>query len=200
MKKRNHLAQSVRVLTVMAIATTGMSMPAIAAPEIVADEGSLRLAQTSLTGQCRAAKQQIPIFRTADPTSEALRLLAGNEQVTLGDSAVDLNGFIGISAPVRGYVQAVNLKLCTGDSDLATVRPVSPNLCRQVARPPQGLLIRRQPSVTAALVDGVAYLGRVTLSSNPATTRKADGREWVEISSPARGWVSNGLDTQTESN
>ena len=201
METMTRLGQSVSIFAVIAIATAGMGVPAIAVPNITTSEESLQLAQQlSLVGQCRAAKLQIPVFRTADATSEALRLLATNEQVTLADPAVDLNGFIGISAPIRGYVQATNLKLCNDSGDLGTVPRVSANLCRQVARPPQGLLIRREPRTTAALVGEVAYLGRVTLTSNPPTERKVDGRSWVQISSPARGWVSNGLDTQPESN
>jgi len=196
MEKLNRVSQLVNVLVVMAIVLTGMSIPAIAGTDITASEGSLTLAQASLVGQCRATRLQIPIFRMADATSEALRLLSPNEQVTIADSSVGVNGFIGISAPVSGYVHAINLKPCSNGSDTSGNK----GLCRKVARPAQGLLIRRQPSVAAAQVGGVAYLGRVTLTTTPATAKQADGRNWVEISSPARGWVSNGLVTQSQSN
>ncbi|HEY9600862.1 MAG TPA: SH3 domain-containing protein [Allocoleopsis sp.] len=202
MKKINCLGQSVHVLAVMAIATTGMSIPAIAGSDIPTSQETLKVAQASLAGQCRAAKLQIPVFRSANTTSEAVRLLAANEQVTLADIAVDANGFISISSPVVGYVQATNLKPC-GDSAVtppSNVPPANQNLCRRVARPSQGLAIRREPSTAAVQVGGVRYLGRVTLTTSPATLKRADNRDWVEISSPVRGWVSNGLVTESKSN
>jgi hypothetical protein len=62
------------------------------------------------------------------------------------------------------------------------------------------LVIRREPTTTSARLGRVAYLGRVTLSATPATEKKDEVRNWVEISSPVRGWVSNGLLTEEESN
>jgi hypothetical protein len=69
-----------------------------------------------------------------------------------------------------------------------------------VVKPPQGLAIRREPSIKGPVVGGVAYLGRVTLTTNPPTTKTADNRDWIEISSPVRGWISSGLVTATTSN
>lgn len=195
MEKLNRLGQWLNILVVMAIVITGMSSPALAGTEITASEGSLNLAQASLVGQCRAVKLQIPIFRSASATSEALRLLATDEQVTLAGSS-NADGLIGISAPVNGFVHAINLKACSNGTNTSGNK----GLCRKVARPAQGLVIRREPSVAAAQVGGVAYLGRVTLTTTPATAKQVDGRNWVEISSPARGWVSNGLLTQPLSN
>ena len=74
------------------------------------------------------------------------------------------------------------------------------NLCRRVIKPPQGLAIRREPSTQAAVVGGVGYQGRVTLTTNPPTTRTVGERDWVEISAPARGWISHSLITETVSN
>ncbi len=196
MEKVHRLSQSLNILTVIAIATSGISFPASAGTNITTSQESLQLAQASLVGQCRATKLQIPIFRAADATSEAIGLIASDEQVTLADNAVGANGFIGISAPLTGFVHAVNLKTCSS----GTAPPGDKDVCRQVVRPPQGLLIRRQPSTTAAQVGQVASLGRVTLSTTPATVKQADNRNWIEISSPARGWVSNGLLTERQSN
>jgi hypothetical protein len=195
MKKISRLDQPIQVLTGIAIAITGMSTPAIANLNSPTSPGNLTLAQASLVGQCRAAKKQIPVFTQADTTSEAIRLLSTDDRVTLGGN-VDVNGFISISEPVSGYVQAINLKPCGSTS----VTPPTKELCRQVIRPTQGLLIRREPTTTSAQVGSVAYLGRVTLTTSPATTRKVNNRDWVEISAPVRGWVSNGLDTQPYSN
>lgn len=196
MKTLNQLGKPINLLAVIAIATTGISTPVKAGTDITHSGGSLKLAQSSLIGQCRATKQQIPIFKTADATSEALRLLAANEQVTLAANTADANGFISISGPTTGFVHAINLKLCGGRSDV----PPTKELCRQVVRPAQGLVIRREPSTTATQVGGVAYLARVTLTTNPATNKTVDDRNWVEIASPVKGWVSNGLLTEKDSN
>ena len=231
MEKMNRLGKPINVLAVLAIATTGIITPAIAGNDITIAQGSLKLAQRSLAGQCRSAKVQIPVYRSADTTSEALRLLAPDEQVTLADNSVQPSGFIGISSPIVGFVQAVNLQSCNSSSATAstpstgaiavptpdtspspatspspTASPTtstsstSKELCRRVARPTQGLLIRRGPNVRSALVGKVAYQAQVTLTTNPPTTRRADNRDWVEISAPVKGWVSNSLLTEPESN
>ena len=194
MKKMNQLGKLVSVLAVMAIAFTGMSTPVMAGTDITTSKESLQLAQGSLVGQCRAVKLSIPIFRERVATSEALRLLSANQTVTLSDNAVDANGFIGISAPTPGFVHAINLKPC------GTPPPPTASLCRRVVQPPDGLLIRRDPNTTSPSVGGVAYLGQVTLTTNPPTVRRAENRDWVQISAPASGWVSNGFTSATSSN
>lgn len=77
------------------------------------------------------------------------------------------------------------------------ISPTDP-LCRQVARPPGGLAIRRNPSTSAAQIGGAGVNERVLLTTNPATTRKdSSGRTWVQVSSPAAGWLSNGFSNPT---
>lgn len=196
MKTMNQLGKPINLLAVIAIATTGMSTPAMAGTDTTPSEGNLKLAQASLVGQCRAAKQQIPIFREADPTSEALRLIAANDEVILAGTSVEADGFIRISGPVNGFVHAINLKPCGGNTEI----PATKELCRQVVRPSQGLVIRREPTTTSPQIGGVGYLGRVTLTSNPATVTKAENRNWVEVALPVKGWVSNGLVTEPNSN
>ncbi|MDX2244515.1 MAG: SH3 domain-containing protein [Leptolyngbyaceae cyanobacterium bins.302] len=89
-----------------------------------------------------------------------------------------------------GAIAATSLPLS------ALAQPISPTdpLCRQVARPPEGLAIRRSPSTSAAQIDGVGLRERVLITTNPATTSKdGAGRTWVQISQPSPGWVSNGF-------
>ena len=306
MEKMNRLGNPVSVLAVMAIATSGIIAPAIAGTEITTSEGSLKLAQGSLAGQCRVAKAQIPVFKSADTTSEAVRLLAPNEQVTLADNSAKPSGFIRISAPVVGFVQTVNLLPCsssaltspsptgstatspsptgstatspsptgstatsqrptgstatsprptgstataprpTGSTATAqsptsspatsptpasspaaaptpasspaaaptpassptatpapsgsTATPTNRELCRRVVKPSQGLVIRQEPTIKSPQVGMVPYQGRVTLVASPPPLRTADERDWVEISAPARGWISHSLLVETTSN
>jgi hypothetical protein len=204
MEKINQFGKPVHVLAVMAIAFTGISTPTMASTDLTSSSGSLKLAQASLVGQCRAAKQQIPIYRGSNITSEAIVLLPTDGQVILAENSANANGFISISAPVPGFVQAINLRPCNGGAVIppnTAPNPSNQSLCRQVVRPPQGLLIRREPRIAAEPpMGGIAYLGRVTITTNPATVKRADNRDWVEISSPVRGWVSNGLVTEPNSN
>jgi hypothetical protein len=78
--------------------------------------------------------------------------------------------------------------------------PTNQNLCRRVIKPAQGLVIRQEPTTKAPIVGRVAYQGRVTLTANPPTTRTDNERDWVEISSPTRGWISHSLLVETVSN
>lgn len=195
METMNRLGKPINLLAVIAIAT-GINTPAMAGTDIAPSDGNLKLAQASLVGQCRAAKQAIPIFRESDPTSKAIRLLAVNDEVILAGTSVEADGLIRITGPVTGYVHAINLKPCGGNTEIPAIK----ELCRQVIRPSQGLIIRRQPNPTAAQIGGIAYLGRITLTSNPATNRTVNNRNWVEIALPAKGWVSNGVVTAPEKN
>ncbi len=65
--------------------------------------------------------------------------------------------------------------------------------CRRVQAPlKEGLAIRSQPTTNSAWIGGVGNEETVTLTTNPATIVTVDGRNWVAIESPARGWVTNG--------
>jgi len=182
MQKNNRLQLSAGVLA-MAIATAGISLPAVAETEAVQPANA---AQGSIIGQCRAVNKKVSVYKQASATGSTVSTLNPDTRVTLADTGS--GGFIGISSPVSGYVQTANLKPCTG----GTPTPPTGNTCRRVLQP-LGLSIRREPSPTAAYVGGVPNLARVSLTTNPATVRLgADGRNWVQIASPAAGWISNG--------
>jgi hypothetical protein len=140
-------------------------------------------------GECRAAKQRIFVYSQRSATSGIIRTLAANEQVTLADTGN--GGWVAISAPVKGFVQAKDLKLCSG-----TPTPPKPtkSLCRIVIyKEPEGLAIRSQPAKGGTRVGGVKLGDRVTLKSDPPAYKEDnDGRAWVEITAPVAGWVSFG--------
>lgn len=192
MLKMNRFGKYLSFLAVVSIAVTGITNSALA--DTTAQE-SVQVAQASVVGQCRAAKISTPIFRGALATSEALQLVAADRTVTLAGTS-DANGFIAVSTPTSGYVFAVNLKPC------GNTPPPPPNkeLCRRVLRPTEGLTIRRDATSTSPAVGGVPVFGQVTLTTNPATVKRAENRDWVQISAPANGWVSNGLATEAVSN
>lgn len=192
MLKMNRFGKYFSFLAVVSIAVGGISNSALA--DTSAQE-SVQVAQASAVGQCRAAKISTPVFRGALATSEALQLVAADKTVTLAGTS-DANGFIAVSSPTSGYVFAVNLKLCNN----APPPPTDNALCRRVIRPNEGLVIRRDATSTSPVVGGVPVLGRVTLTTNPATVTTAENRDWVKIAAPANGWVSNGLSSQSVSN
>jgi hypothetical protein len=73
----------------------------------------------------------------------------------------------------------------------------SEDLCRKVANPPEGLLIRSDASTSASQVGGVGRGGTVTLTTAPPTVKSDSAkRKWVEISAPKAGWISNGFPGQ----
>lgn len=159
------------------IALTGATAPALAQTPAAAPP---------ITGQCREAKVSTPIFSQRSSTSSTVSLLSTAQKVTLAENAAT-NGFILVSTPSKGYVQAVNLRACSGQP------PNDKALCRRVTQT-QGLIIRQGPNTTSAIVGGADFNSQVFVTTNPATSSTAsDGRVWVQIARPAAGWISNGF-------
>ncbi|HEY9906351.1 MAG TPA: SH3 domain-containing protein [Thermosynechococcaceae cyanobacterium] len=148
-------------------------------------------AQANLVGQCRQTNKPTFLYETRGGTNPTpVATLPAETKVTLSDNGV--GGLIAISAPRSGFIPAVNLKLCAGNPTPIPAPPASK--CRRVLNPPEGLVIRQGASTTTPIVGGVPVDGQVELTTNPATVKvSAEGRSWVEISSPTKGWISNGL-------
>jgi hypothetical protein len=144
--------------------------------------GNVLLAQ--IVGQCRAAARTMDIFTepSVGPTSEIIRTLETNQRVTLANEGSA--GWIEVSAPTRGYVIARYLKGCGSN-------PPPQGNCRRVLSPTEGLVIRAQATSNSSQL-GAIYVGNVVRVSGASTTDSA-GRNWVEITTPTRGWVSNGF-------
>lgn len=214
MKMINYWGQPVAFLVLLS-AVSSLIAPARAISETTTN--NIQLAQRDLVGQCRAAKQRLPIYRQPATSSPSDRILATDEPVTLADNG-NGNGWIRISAPIAGFVQAANLSACSGS---VAVNPTPPkpapaptpapkpapaptsSLCRVVTYngPEGGLAIRSKPDRTAARVDGVKFGDRVTLrTSPPPANLDKDGRDWVELTAPSRGWISNGFPSSKSMN
>lgn len=146
--------------------------------------GNVQLAQ--LVGQCRAASRTIDIFTepSVGPTSDIVRTLEPNQRVTL--ASVGSAGWIQVSAPASGYVIARYLKSCSG-----TTPPPTTGSCRRVLNPPEGLIIRSQPTSNSSQVGSV--LVGTTVKVTGASSVDSAGRTWVEISAPRSGWISSGF-------
>jgi hypothetical protein len=143
-----------------------------------------------LTGQCRAAKQATGLYRDRDSSSVLVKLLKLGDEVTLAEETASGN-LIMVSTPNKGFVQTVNLKMCSG-----AVVPVTPDpnvsSCRLVTQP-MGLAIRKGPGGSNEAVAGVAQNQKITLVTPPESKNTDDGRTWIKISKPAEGWVSEGF-------
>lgn len=149
------------------------------------------LAQTSgsLTGQTRCAKQSTAIFTQRSAASPVVRTLTENQPVTLAENTAE-GGFIAVSAPVRGFIQTVTLRLCPTSGN---PNPNPTATCRRVNQP-QGLIVRQGGNVSTPVVGSVGNNTQVFLTTNPATTSvDSTGRIWVRIAKPVAGWISNGF-------
>ena len=152
---------------------------------------SLLLTQ-GLSGQCRAAARSTFIYAERS-TANPIRALQADEQVTLAEAS-GRNGWIAIRSPISGFVQAQDLKPCAGNPAATTPSPTPPNRCRRVIyEEDEGLAIRESPNTNSARVGGVFFGDRVTLSDPPQFRLDDAGREWVRITAPTSGWISNGF-------
>lgn len=167
-------------------------------------QGNFQLAQ-GLVGQCRrAAKERIFVYSQRSTNSQAIRTLARNERVTLADNGG--GGWIAISSPVTGFVQATNLAQCPGDGNTTpstggSTTPSTGNLCRRVTyKGSEGLAIRSKASSNSTRVAGVRFGDKVTLRAKSSPVLDNQGRAWVEITAPATGWISSGFPSQKATN
>lgn len=185
MTKFFRAGQTAALLTTLAIVTGDFAIPVSVFAQDVdtlaqSSENSVLIAQ-GLIGQCRAAKRDIFIYSERSTTSTRLRGLPANAQVTLADNGAA--GWIAVNAPATGFVQAADLKLCSG-----TGQPPTSNLCRQLS---VALNVRATPSETGNYITTLNAGQRVTLRT--AEERVVAGRSWVEITAPNAGWISSGV-------
>lgn len=199
MKQINHWAKPVTVLAVILSSVGVVNTPVTAIsststgnniqqPESASLENpsNIQLAQ-GLVGQCRAAKQRIFVYTERSTSSQTVRTIGTDQEVTLADSGNA--GWIAISSPVTGYVQARDLKPCKGGNEPDSG---SSSVCRRVIVT-QGLAIRQNPNPTAALVGGVLSGNTVKLTNPKQSQKDSQGRTWVQITAPKAGWVSSGF-------
>ncbi|MCT7962415.1 SH3 domain-containing protein [Laspinema sp. D1] len=122
-------------------------------------------------------------------------LLAPNAQL-LPDQNREPRTWIEISSPIVGYIPTESLIYCNGGVSVNPLNPtpVTANLCREVEgrEAPDGLVIRAEPTSTAAYLGVVPPRARVTLIPNYQILRdrNSEAREWVQITTPVSGFVS----------
>lgn len=170
-------------------------------PIILPNRDEVQFAQ-GVRGQCRAATQSVFVYRERS-TASPLRVLENGERVNLAEAA-GRDGWIAIDSPIRGFVEAKNLKSCNAETSVS--QPPTPNrptanrpsnLCRRVTYiGEEGIAIRESPNPDARRVGGVSFGEQVTLSTRPTReqfVKDEQGREWVRVTRPVVGWMSNGF-------
>ncbi|MBE9125797.1 MULTISPECIES: SH3 domain-containing protein [unclassified Coleofasciculus] len=201
MKTMNYWGKSAAVLAFVFSAVGGLNAPVSAVnsnptdnaiqasePALFETQGNVQLAQAGLIGQCRAVKKRIFIYTERSTSSRTITTLASNEEVTLAGNGN--GGWIAISSPETGYVQTMDLKLCQNANQPDT--NTMADICRRVAIP-QGLAVRRNPSLSAARVGGV-FVGKTVQLATPRRSEKDNqGRTWIQITEPIDGWISSGF-------
>lgn len=201
MQQIREWGKPIALLAVLSIAAGGINVPANAGNSNSPSNTTSSLKQSTvaaaatLVGQCRAAKRSIFIYSQPNTTSKSVRTLAAGEQVTLADNGSA--GFIAISLPAPGFVEAKDLTACGGKTPIPNPTPTpttSGNGCRLVADKDKiGLKVRSQPNTSSTVNGGVAYNTTVTLKTDPPEYSKDSvGRYWVEITAPLSGWVAYG--------
>jgi hypothetical protein len=194
MKTFNSLLNSMLV-TGGTIGITISTFATFAPAAIAQDEPTpAQKAAPSLIGQCRAVNRQTPVFEARSTTSAALTLLKTNDKVTLAEEGGS-NGLIAISKPAKGFIATANLKGCPGSTPPAKPEPKPTGDCRIVTQT-KGLSVRAEPGA-GAVVGGVAQNDKITLANPNETKAASDNRDWVKITKPVEGWVSEGFTGQT---
>ncbi|MEB3292433.1 MAG: SH3 domain-containing protein [Synechococcales bacterium] len=181
MQSRCRWVRSTLIRSTLLSATT--AFPLVGLPFLMPTQLQAQETASTLVGQCRAAKQQTTIFQERSASSKALTIVKVNEKVTLAENTAS-EGMISVSAPVKGFIQTVNLKPCPGQPKPDT------SVCRMVTQT-KGLVIRKEPG-TGEVVGGVKLNEKVTLAGT--TSKTIEGRIWVEVSKPMAGWISSGLE------
>ena len=192
MKKTSHWRKPIALFTVILSTVVGLNAPGTAVTSLPTDNttespSTIQLAQ-GLVGQCRAAKQRIFVYTERSATSQTVRTIGLDEEVTLADSGSA--GWIAISSPATGYVQARDLKPCKGGNQPDSGSGAG--VCRKVTVA-QGLTIRQSASPSAALVGGVLSGNTVKLTNPKQSQKDSQGRTWIQITAPKAGWISSGF-------
>ena len=149
---------------------------------------------TQRVGECRAARQSTFIYQERS-IANRIRALQPNEQIILAEER-GRDGWIAISSPISGFVQAKDLKRCVEVS----TRPSGRSLCRQVIyQGVEGVAVRERPNINSLQIDTVFFGDQVTLSNPPEFITDDRGREWTSLSAPL-GWMSNGIPSRGDIN
>jgi uncharacterized protein YgiM (DUF1202 family) len=160
--------------TAASIATRQLIQPVASKQVTTESQEIVQIAQTIDSCRRVSAVSGLNVYQEASINSSVIGNVVNGRYVTIINRGI--NGWVPISAPLKGYISAANLVYCQSTSP-------SVDRCRQVAAR-GGLNVRREPSVYSSIL-GIVANGRYVTISN----RGANG--WVPISVPLNGYVSS---------
>lgn len=166
MKQKSRWQQSTGLTTSLFLSATVFATPALAM-----HPNKFQLAQTS---QCHQVIAERGLYVREKPTvySDEVGVIAYGRNVEIAGSVK--NGWVPISAPLKGYVYADWIGSCQAASP-------PPSTCRRVVAQ-RGIPVRQEPSSESKTVGFISSGRRVIL-----TGQGTNG--WVPISVPFKGYV-----------
>lgn len=212
--------KSARRLSSLAVSLSVLTAPAIAAPLSSPEPRQLVQEIDPLCRQVDPAVREGLIVRLdPSPFSQGIISIAPNERLRLDPNyeppilGPNGNNWLPVDFPADGYINngapgRTNVVYCQyfGDRRVAprpVPRPVVDPVGRPRSRPPigtscrrvieeEGLVVRRSPSTDASVIGGVGFNDNVFITLPVTPIPGDDGRDWIEIASPFRGYISNG--------
>ncbi|MEC4805879.1 MAG: SH3 domain-containing protein [Jaaginema sp. PMC 1080.18] len=162
----------------------------------------------SMMGECRVLNHSAFLYTTRS-RENPVQALSENTRVLLEENGQN-DGWIAVRAIPSdnlGFVETRYLALCNNAPGMDSPQPIpqtgiskpipptaveTPSSCRRVIyRDPEGVAIRSAPNVNATWVGSLSFNDRVTI--DPRQIRRIGEREWVKLTAPIEGWMSNGF-------
>ncbi len=205
---------SVLLLTLFPFSGSSLAGPGTEAPVSTLAQG--------IDPLCRQVSPNLesglPIRVDPRPDSRSIANVAPNERLRLSPDSDAIRGpeghtWLAVSFPAQGYVDNGplgnnHLNPCeafvwgaqlpsdggarTSQRLDSTPQSRSGSSCRRVIQP-EGLTIRQSPSLNGSVLGGVDVDETLRIRLPLRTIVASDGREWVEITAPFNGYVSNGF-------
>src|SRR6476469_4573256 len=97
---------------------------------------------------------------------------------------------IGVAAPSTSTVSQHGENISFEDSATFQIAQAG-NLCRKVT-PKEGLTVRQNPDPKSPRVGSVAINTQVTVPQSASSVKASDGRLWIQITAPVKGYVATG--------
>ncbi|MEH2003120.1 MAG: hypothetical protein V7L00_31075 [Nostoc sp.] len=181
------------IFTLVKIATFALSVPVFA-----------QITQTpsnSSQSSCRATKVDTAIFKEPSTSSNAIKILSAQTNISLAYIPASGDRFVRIQSPTSGFIQTAVLKFCQTNNNAQNLwnKPSISSVCRQIV---QTETLRRQPSIKGAFIttlypNTIVFVNLVT--GNVVKSYKSENYIWVEIdlsrSFPGElsgnGWIAN---------
>lgn len=210
--------QPLALLTLIGILASGFQTIAAVQSGKSGEETTVQTSQREVAQATMCRRVIYPtvglvVREKADPKSRQVGSVGFNQQITLASNTStkgqDGRMWIQISGPVSGYIsngfgRFSNLGMCRGGAvsqspattptaTASTATSPDESLCRRVdPRVKQGVVIRAEASSKSAYRGSILVNGEMMLISGykAVADNNGENREWVEITSPARGFVA----------